>query len=312
MNFSCSCLSFFIKHTTIVNVKFEQFTIFFNGKEIFMGSNTKNADFFDDNFEVTYEDDFSIDNDCESKSYSKHCRDLSDFEVDDYDTYEEDYNSHDRYNDSDYDDDYYDDDYDDDYDDNDYRSSRSSKKDRSSKKKRRSRQSVTRLAAPIQKGGNTVMKLGRTLTRNLSLILMLSTMIYMGYTFLRGSAPYGDIEEAIATNTYTMKIAAYFSVVALLLLYELISMLWAMTRVRVRDGRSVYKEDVGRGLFSFVFLFLLSYASFIGYRWVPESHEILIGLKGVLDVFGSMHNVLFGLCLAGVISCLFRKYSISM
>lgn len=289
-----------------------------------MRSSNKNADFFDDDFEVRYEEDLSLDNDMSSDHNFNGCKfyDIeNDFEDDYEDTYDEDEDYNDGY------DDYDADDYEDRYDTRNrrnrsygsrnqrdyYEEERPSKRKKQvSYKRRRSRKPLTRIAAPIQKGGDAVMKLVRTIVRNLSLILMIAITIYMGYNFLRGSAPYGDIETSIATNTYTLKLAVYFGVVAMILLYEIISMLWAMTRVRVRDDRGTYKEDVGRGLFSFVFLFLCSYASFIVYRWVPESHEILQGLKGVLDVFGSMHNVLFGLCLAGVVSCLFRKYSISL
>lgn len=43
-------------------------------------------------------------------------------------------------------------------------------------------------------------------------------------------------------------------------------------------------------------------------RFLPETPDIIYGLKGGLEVYGSMHNVLFGLCAAGIISCLIRKY----
>ena len=84
---------------------------------------------------------------------------------------------------------------------------------------------------------------------------------------------------------------------------------WAMTRVRVRDGRKTYKEDTGRGLFSFIFIYVCSYASFWINQIIPQSPDVLKGIRGALDVFGSMHNALLGLCLAGVISCLVRKYA---
>lgn len=82
-----------------------------------------------------------------------------------------------------------------------------------------------------------------------------------------------------------------------------------MTRVRVRDGRKTYKEDTGRGLFSFIFIYVCSYASFWVNRIIPQSPDVLRGIHGALEVFGSMHNALLGLCLAGVISCLVRKYA---
>lgn len=259
-----------------------------------MGNTRKPTDFFDDDFEVIYEDDITY---TEEDSYEPSTyRDYSDFDT--FDTEDEEEFSNPRTYTS--------------YEDEDENKPPVRKKKPSkSRKKRKRRRPLTHLAAPIQKGGDAVFGLARSVTRNLSLLLMIGTTIFMCYNFWRGSAPYGDIEHAIATNTYTPKIAAYFSVVTILLFYQIISMLWTMTKARVRDEYGRHKEDVGRGRNSFIALFLLSYAAFIFHRWIPETHEVLHGLKGALDVFGSMHNVLFGLCLAGVISCLFRKYSAS-
>lgn len=257
-----------------------------------MRSKNKNTSCFDENFEVTYEDDLSFDYD------TGHI----DFETQELDPIQSlpprkknpvpPTETRRRKKSRDYD-----------YDTSQVNQSQSGV---------RRRHRPTRLAAPIQKGGNAVMKIARMIIRNLTLFLMLAILILMGYNFLRGSAPYGDIENAVSTNTYTMTLAAYFSVVAVLIFYEIISMLWAMTKVRVRDEYGTYREDVGRGLFSFIFLYLCSHLSFFINDWIPESMEFLKGLRGALDVFGSMHNVLFGLCFAGVISCLFRKYSISL
>lgn len=251
-----------------------------------MRSRNKNAAYFDDNFEVTYEDDMSLEYDTNEKDFEtqemssprrrpdrkiRHFTDTVEIynNTDDYDGYE-----------------------------------------RPAGKRRPRR--PTQLAAPIQRGGSAILHIARTIIRNLTLFLMLAILILMGYNFLRGSTPYGDIENAVASNTYTTTLATYFFVVALLMFYEIISMLWAMTRVRVRDEYGTFREDVGRGMFSFIFLYICSFASFYISGWIPESIEILKGFKGALDVFGSMHNVLFGFCLAGVVSCLFRKYSISL
>ena len=178
--------------------------------------------------------------------------------------------------------------------------------------RRRRQERPSRLADPIQKGNNTIYRISQAVLRNLSVILFLVIIALLAYNFIRGSAPYGNIEEAISTQTYTPVLASYFSVAALFILYELFSALWAMTNARVRDRYGSYKEDVGRGLFSFVFLYLCSYAAFLTNTWIPETTEVFIGIKGALDVFGSLHNTLFGLCTAGVISCLLRKHKHSI
>ena len=210
-----------------------------------------------------------------------------DFEV----TYEEyvpnEYrSSNDIYNDYDDDDDYYDDDYyDDDYEDEYYESDdensdydHTDPDDRTKKKKRRKNSKIP-LAAPIRKGGRILSNISASLIRSLTALLILAVMIF-----------------------------AYLSVALIFLLSEFIALLWSMTKVRVRDQWGVHKEDTGRGLNSFLLVFLTSYAAFWINRFLPETPDIIYGLKGGLEVYGSMHNVLFGLCAAGIISCLIRKY----
>ena len=106
--------------------------------------------------------------------------------------------------------------------------------------------------------------------------------------------------EAVNTKTVPLSLAAYLSVALIFLLSEFIALLWSMTKVRVRDQWGVHKEDTGRGLNSFLLVFLTSYAAFWINRFLPETPDIIYGLKGGLEVYGSMHNVLFGLCAAGM------------
>ena len=112
----------------------------------------------------------------------------------------------------------------------------------------------------------------------------------------------------LETMKPSLTLLVYLCAALLFLLFELISLLWSMTRTRVRDGLDTWKEDTGRGLFSFILVFALSYLAFLFSPFLPDAPEAVYGLKGALDVYGSMHNVLFGLCAAGVISCIVRKY----
>ena len=173
-------------------------------------------------------------------------------------------------------------------------------------KKRRSR--GVPLAAPIRKGGRTLSRLASTLVRSLTAILILAVTVYVMWTFWRASTPYGDILKALETMKPSLTLLVYMCAALLFLLFELISLLWSMTRTRVRDGLDTWKEDTGRGLFSFILVFTLSYLAFLFSPFLPDAPEAVYGLKGALDVYGSMHNVLFGLCAAGVISCIVRKY----
>lgn len=227
------------------------------------------SDSFGDDFEVLYEDDNSEDNYYDSRIY------------------------HDDY----CEDDFYDNNYEDDYD--------APHRTRSKRKRKKS----TPIAAPIRKSAKTASNLIYTMLGNLSLVLILVIAAYMAVNFLKGSAPYGDIEAELKTQNFSHKMIGYFGVTAGLILYELLSALWSMTKERVRDSYGEhFKEDVGRGLFSFFFIYACSYGSFILSSRIPETNDIVLGIQGALSVFGSMHNVLFGLCTAGIISCLLRKY----
>ena len=161
---------------------------------------------------------------------------------------------------------------------------------------------------PLPGEGRTLSRISGIVIRQLTLILILAVSVYVTYTFWRASVPYGDIRESIRTKTFSVTLLSYLTVVILFLLFELISFFWAMTRVRIRDAGGIRKEDAGRGLTSFIIVFAASYLAFLFNRFVPSSPDVLYGLKGALLVFGSMHNTLLGLCAAGVISCLVRKY----
>ena len=152
----------------------------------------KISDIFDDDFEVTYEEDPGINLDMLSGDtrrinnirtddtvvisdktgrdlYDRSSRSFSgeeyedDFE-DDYEDEDEDYEyDRRRRRSSDYDDDDYD------------------RRNSHGRRKRRSRGGVP-LAAPIQKGGKVLSKITGALLRQLSLILIFATMIYVTYT----------------------------------------------------------------------------------------------------------------------------------
>ena len=264
------------------------------------------SDIFDDDFEVTYEDDSGITLDITDASRTYERGKPKEMTGSDFDT--------------DYDDDYYEDDIDDYYDEDDshkstYDERRHRKSDRSDREPSSGRSSSRRkksrgvpLAAPIRKGGRTLSRLAAALVRSLTAILILAIMIYVGWTFWRASTPYGDIMEMIQTRKPTITLASYLCVAVLFILFELISLLWSMTRVRVRNGIDSWKADTGRGMFSFIIVFVTSYLAFLLSPLIPEAPEAVYGVKGALDVYGSMHNVLFGLCAAGVVSCIVRKY----
>lgn len=294
-----------------------------------MKDNNKDySDWFDDDFEVTYEEDYGnagniYDSAGDTREFKNRDRNaLSSDETVYMDS--EKYNPYLAGYDEDYDDNNYDDDYnvyDSGYSDrkrrvgrnfsgrsSDWNDSDTDNRNARKRSSRRKRGNGVPLAAPIRRGGRVLSRLAQAVVRSLTAVLIIATAAYVTWTFWRASTPYGDIMEMIETKQPTMTMAAYLSCVLIFLLFEFISLIWSMTRVRVRDGYNSWKEDTGRGLTSFVIVFAFSYAAFFISPLIPNSPEIIYGLKGGLNVYGSMHNVLLGLCSAGVISCLVRKY----
>ena len=284
-----------------------------------MKNNKEYSDWFDDDFEVTYEEDYRAAGDAYRTS-----GDTREYKSSGQDTYSSDetvYMGSEKYNRylAGYDRNDYDDNNDDDlYSDERHSSRRSSGRDDSDydmddrddrrRSSRRRRGKGVPLAAPIRKGGRALSKLAQAIVRSLTAILIIATSVYVTWTFWRASTPYGDIMDMIENRQPTMTMAAYLSCVAIFILFEFISLIWSMTKVRVRDGYTSWKEDAGRGITSFIIVFAVSYLAFFISPLLPDSPEIIYGLKGALDVYGSMHNVLLGLCAAGIISCLVRKY----
>lgn len=231
------------------------------------------SDFFDDDFEVTYEEDaYRIDKDKDEAVSHMH--------------------RNNNYRTADHN--------------GEWNTETGNVRQRNVSSKRRSR--GVHLAAPIRKGGRTLSRLASTLVRSMTAVLILAITAYVMWTFWRASTPYGDIMEALDTMKPSLTLLVYMCSALLFLLFELISLLWSMTRTRVRNGMETWKEDTGRGLSSFVIVFALSYLAFLFSPLLPDAPEAVFGLKGALEVYGSMHNVLFGLCAAGVISCIVRKY----
>lgn len=182
--------------------------------------------------------------------------------------------------------------------------------------KRRSKKtrahSSPRLSSPEKSaakyGTKAIYQFARLVVRVVSILITAGTLCVVAYNFWRGAAPYGDPRTILTEKNLTL--AAYAAIAAIFVLYELAAFFWSLTKMRVRDGRKVYREDTGRGLFSFIFIYIASYLSFLLTSLLPEklgSFALLNGARGALEVFGSLHNVLLGLCVAGVISCLVRR-----
>lgn len=292
--------------------------------------NTQTAsDVFDDDFEVIYEGDLpdiSIDDD--DDDYRDVLSGLSDIDHTDYirkNDYDrltkklKDKNRNQKGKDNFFDTSYYDEDFldelDDDLyddsnamdDDNDSHSGR--KKDKSRRKKRGVK--VPNVAKPVAKtakaGGKILFKLINFLLRIGTLLLIAWIIYLLGLHFLANVGPFGNIISRLTAAD--QELIAYLAVAGVLVLYEIIIFFCVLggSRKQGRDGNTI---DNGRGLTSFIIIAAGSYLSAMFASLIPQIPAALQGIQSALAVYGSLKNTLLPICVAGVVSCIIRKFII--
>lgn len=183
----------------------------------------------------------------------------------------------------------------------------SDRRDSSRKKKRR----LPNLASPVAKtaksGGKLIYKICNLLLQGATLILIAVIFYRIAITFWSNHSALGTLPSIVNDKNYTL--AAFLGVGLFLLLFELISFLIVLMSSKKGDrkGRPV---DRGRGLFSFIFIGGCSYLAWMLNTLIPTSPAPLQGVRDALFVYGSMHSALSALCIAGIVSCLIRKFLI--
>ena len=293
--------------------------------------NTQTAsDVFDDDFEVIYEGDLpdiSIDDD--DDDYRDVLSGLSDIDHTDYirkNDYDrltkklKDKNRNQKGKDNFFDTSYYDEDFldeldDDLYDDgdamdDDYDDSRNGrKKDKKRRKKRGIK--VPNVAKPVAKtaktGGKILFKFINFLLRIGTLLLIAWIIYLLGLHFLANVGPFGNIISRLTAAD--QELIAYLAVAGVLLLYEIIIFFCVLggSRKQGRDGNTI---DNGRGLTSFIIIAAGSYLSAVFASLIPQIPAALQGIQSALTVYGSLKNTLLPICVAGVVSCIIRKFII--
>lgn len=287
------------------------------------------TDIFDDDFEVIYEGDLpdiSIDDD--DDDYRDVLSGLSDIDHTDY-IRKNDYDKltaklnakkikkkYDNYyddDDFDDDDDYYDDD-DDYYDNSRIRDRRSNKKNddqKDKKKKKRGGVKVPNLVKPVAKTAKTG---GKIIFKTINLLLRIGTLLLIAWIiYLLGThfiSNIGSFDSIVASMTSANQpLIAYLAVAAVLLLYEIITFFCVLGGGKKRN-RKGDKIDTGRGLCSFIIIGAGTYLSALFYSLIPQSPSALQGVSSALQIFGSLKDTLLPICVAGVISCVIRKFVI--
>lgn len=297
------------------------------------------SDIFDDDFEVIYEGDLpdiSIDDD---DDYRDVLSGLSDIDHTDY-IKKNDYdrltkklknknkkagkknkkqNKKDNFFDTAYydddifdelDDDLYDDDDYDDYDNEDDDDSRNSRqKEKKSRKKRGVK--VPNVAKPVAKtakaGGKILFKFINLLLRIGTLLLIAWIIYLLGLHFLTNVGSFGNIISRLTSAD--QELIAYLTVGAVLLLYEVIIFFCVLGGSK-KQGRRGNSIDNGRGLISFIIIAAGSYLSAMFAILIPQAPASLLGIHNALTVYGGLKEILLPICIAGVISCIIRKFII--
>lgn len=272
--------------------------------------NPKNdtQDFFDDDFEVIYEDDLDNllknsfiedDNEPDDYYYDDEFDDDDDYAIDDYD--EDDYNN--RRNNS-----------------NSSKRKDSKKfkknsgKDNASddkQKKSKKKHSLPNVVSPAAKAARTgtrlIFKILNMILKTATLILIAATICLLASTFGKNCSTYGN--PLLITEEKNYILMAYLGTAGVLIFFEVITFFWVLMG-RGKQGHNGQNQDTGRGLFSFLFIGVTSFLSYILYSMIPVSPEALEGLQGGLMVYGSLCQKLLPICIAGAISCLIRRFVI--
>ncbi|MDD3367392.1 MAG: hypothetical protein PHP50_00710 [Lachnospiraceae bacterium] len=156
---------------------------------------------------------------------------------------------------------------------------------------------------------NTIQLIGsiaKSIFKLITLGLILLIMVIFGIHFWQAYPALGTLESI--PNDYNYALAAYFGVAVLLLLFELLAFWRASTTLKLLDNGHVYHYDNGRGLFSFIIIYVGAYFSLHYADLIPEIslYPALTGIRFALNIYGSMLQEIQGICILGVISCFIR------
>ena len=190
------------------------------------------------------------------------------------------------------DDDLYDDEYEDDYD-NEYEDDcddprNNRQKEKKSRKNRGVK--VPNVAKPVAK---TAKPGGKILFKFINL--------------LANAGSFGNIVSRLTSAD--QELIAYLAVGAVLLLYEVIIFFCVLGGSK-KQGRRGNSIDNGRGLTSFIIIAAGSYLSAMFAVLIPQAPAALLGIHNALTVYGGLKDTLLPICIAGVVSCIIRKFII--
>lgn len=254
----------------------------------FMSDTTRNSDFFDDDFEVTYTEDIppvSFDTRAFYDETYDAYYDEDDFEEDEVeDTYEKAPRRRPRAPHPE------------------ERASRPPKRRpaASAPAKPRRKKPSSDLASPIrkpfQKGTRAVEQFSRFVLRPAPILCAAVITLITVFSFWNGHAAYGDLALISEEQNYTL--LAYLTVGGILVFWEVSSFLFALSGLWT--GR-------GRGLTFFLLVYVGSYIASLAGGLIPDGIDVIIGVKGGLSVYGNLYPMFFPFCAVGLVSCILKN-----
>lgn len=156
------------------------------------------------------------------------------------------------------------------------------------------------LAAPIQNivhtGSSLVETLMRLVFRPAPVLMSAIILLITAFSYWNDSEKYGDI-LTIIKNPYSA-IVTFLAVGAVIVLWELCCLFFTISGVWT---------GTGRGLSFFILVYLLSYAASLAGSLLPEGIEIIEGIRGGLNTYGSLYSMIFPFCVIGSIACIIQK-----
>lgn len=140
--------------------------------------------------------------------------------------------------------------------------------------------SYHRLPKQPKTGTRLIFKILNMILKAATLILIAGIICLLASTFGKNCSTYGN--PLLITEEKNYILMAYLGTAGVLIFYEIITFFWVLMG-RGKQGHNGQNQDTGRGLFSFLFIGVTSFLSYILYSMIPVSPEALEGLQGRPD-----------------------------
>lgn len=161
------------------------------------------------------------------------------------------------------------------------------------------------LASIVKAGGKALTRTVQLTLRSATLILIAIITFLLSKCFLVHSSSLGSLASIAETQDPVM--TSYLLIAAALILYEVIAFFSVLCTSNRRDRKGT-RYDCGRGLMSFIVIYAGSALAYMFSGPIPQSPAPLYGIGTALQVYGSLNHILLPLCIAGVISCIIRRF----